>query len=109
MISTSKALGMSPEVRAGIFHFTVFGSTGVASVYFGIWLSNRGISPDEIGVINAIPVLLMLAVNLLVGRLCEKAWLSAAVFSLLGAALVAISLRLKAPRREGEKLGETAS
>lgn len=68
-----KALGLSPELRAGIFHFAVFGSTGVASVYFAIWLSNRGISPDEIGIINAIPVVVMLCVNLLVGRLADKA------------------------------------
>ena len=73
MNPTKKALGVSPELRAGVFHFTVFGSTGVASVYFAIWLSNRGISPDEIGVINAVPVLVMLCINLLVGRLADKA------------------------------------
>lgn len=73
MSSTNKALGISPELRAGIFHFTVFGSTGVASVYFGIWLSNRGISPDEIGIINAVPVVVLLSINLLVGRLADKA------------------------------------
>jgi PPP family 3-phenylpropionic acid transporter len=70
---TAKAPGFSPEVRAGIFHFTVFASTGVASAYFAIWLSDRGISPDEIGVINAMPVLVMLAINVLVGRLADKA------------------------------------
>ena len=73
MASTDTALGVSPELRAGIYHFTVFASTGVASAYFGIWLVNRGISPDEIGIINAAPILAMLAINILVGRLADKA------------------------------------
>lgn len=68
----SAALRVSPELRAAIYHFAVFGSTGVASVYFGIWLTNRGISPDEIGIINAAPLLLMLVVNQLVGRIADR-------------------------------------
>ena len=63
----------SPEMRAALYHFTVFGSTGVASVYFAIWLAGHGIRPDEIGIINAAPVLLMLAVNVLVGRIADRA------------------------------------
>ncbi len=63
---------VSPELRAAIYHFAVFGSTGVASVYFGIWLTNRGITADEIGVINAAPVLGMLAVNVMIGRLADR-------------------------------------
>jgi len=63
---------VSPELRAATYHFAVFGTTGVASVYFGIWLANRGISPDEIGIINAAPLLLMLLVNQLVGRIADR-------------------------------------
>ena len=63
---------VSPELRAAIYHFAVFGSTGVASVYFGIWLTNRGIGADEIGIINAAPLLLMLGVNQLVGRIADR-------------------------------------
>ena len=44
MASVSAARGVSPELRASLFHFWVFGSTGVASVYFAIWLTNRGIT-----------------------------------------------------------------
>ena len=86
MTPPDKALGLTPEFRAGLFHFTVFASTGVASAYFGIWLINRGITPDEIGIINAAPVLAMLAINVLVGRLADKAsdWRQAiAVLALL--------------------------
>src|SRR5690606_20491200 len=73
MATLDKAPGISPEFRAGLFHFTVFAATGVASAYFGIWLINRGITADEIGLINAAPVLAMLAINVLVGRLADKA------------------------------------
>lgn len=94
MTSSKKALGLSPEVRAGIFHFTVFAATGVASAYFGIWLSRRGISADEIGIINAAPVLAMLAINLLVGRLADKAsdWRQVIIMLSLIAGAVPIGL-----------------
>jgi MFS transporter, PPP family, 3-phenylpropionic acid transporter len=73
MTSVPKAPGVSPEVRAGLFHFTVFASTGVASAYFGIWLARRGIPADQVGVVNALPTLVLLAINVLVGRLADKA------------------------------------
>jgi len=63
----------SPELRAAIYHFAVFGTNGAISVYFGIWLATRGVNPSEIGIINAAPVLLMLAVNQLVGRIADRA------------------------------------
>ena len=62
----------SPELRASIFHFTVFGSGAVASVYLAIWLSHNGISPDEIGYISAVPVLGLLVLNLFIGRLADS-------------------------------------
>ena len=34
----------TPELRAGLFHFFVFGSVGVASAYSAIWLSGKGIT-----------------------------------------------------------------
>jgi len=72
MISTAPALRLSLELRAAAYHFTVFGTAGVASVYFGIWLTHRGIEPGEIGILNAAPVFLMMAVNLFVGRGCRQ-------------------------------------
>lgn len=73
MPSPVTAPRLSPELRAAIYHFSVFGTNGAISVYFGIWLVNRGIGPDEIGVINAAPVLLMLALNVFVGRIADRA------------------------------------
>jgi len=84
----------SPELRASIYHFMVFGSTGISSVYFAIWLSNRGITPDETGVITAVPVLTMLAINVLVGRLADKAndWRQVIIILSLIAGAVPIGL-----------------
>lgn len=73
MSSSLAAPRLSPELRAAIYHFTVYGTSGVASVYFAIWLINRGIGADEIGIINAAPVFAMLAINVLIGRLADKA------------------------------------
>jgi PPP family 3-phenylpropionic acid transporter len=73
MSPTDRAEGFSPELRASLFHFTVFGSTGVISAYFAIWLSERGISADQIGIINALPVLVLLLASMLIGRLADRA------------------------------------
>ena len=72
----------------------VFASTGVSSVYFAIWLSNRGITPDETGIITAVPVLAMLLINQLVGRIADKAsdWRSVIIILSLIAGAVPIGL-----------------
>jgi PPP family 3-phenylpropionic acid transporter len=68
-----RAEAVSPELRASAFHFTVFGPTGVVSAYFAIWLSGKGITPEQIGIINAAPVLLLLLASMLIGRLADRA------------------------------------
>ena len=73
MSSPDGAGWFSPELRASLFHFTVFASTGAGSAYLAIWLSGKGLSSGEIGIMNAVPVLLMLGVNVLIGRLADKA------------------------------------
>ena len=71
MTPPDRAEGFSPELRASFFHFTVFASTGAASAYFAIWLSGKGIAPDQIGIINAVPVLVLLLASMLIGRLAS--------------------------------------
>ncbi len=68
-----KAQGFSPELRAALFHFTVFGSTGAASAYLTIWMSGKGLGSGEIGIITALPMFLTLATTVLVGRLADRA------------------------------------
>lgn len=94
MSSTTAAPRVSPELRAAVYHFAVFGSTGVASVYLGIWLINRGISAEEIGIINAAPLLAMLLVNQLVGRIADRMpdWRGVIIVLSLIAGLVPIGL-----------------
>ena len=73
MASPERAGGFSPELRASLYHFTVFAATGAGSAYYAIWMSGRGLSPGEIGIVNAVPVLIMLGINMLIGRLADKA------------------------------------
>ncbi len=87
MSPSVRAEGISPELRASAFHFTVFGPTGVTSAYFAIWLSGKGITPDQIGIINALPVLLLLLASMLIGRLADRAsdWrVMIAILALIG-------------------------
>lgn len=84
----------SPELRASIFHFTVFGGTGASSVYLGIWLTQKGISPDQVGLINAVPVLILMLINQLIGRIADRAsdWRSVIAILALFAGMVPIGL-----------------
>ncbi|MDR3471924.1 MAG: MFS transporter [Devosia sp.] len=73
MSMPTRAPRFSPELRASIYHFTVFTTSGAAAAYFAVWMAQKGISPGEIGVINAAPVLVLLVINLFVGRLADRA------------------------------------
>jgi PPP family 3-phenylpropionic acid transporter len=85
---------VAPELRAAAFYFTIFMSAGVATAYAGIWFSEQGIGPGEIGVINALPVFLMLVINLVVGRIADRArdWRQVIVIGALAAAVIPIGL-----------------
>jgi len=79
-----------PEARASLYQFTVYLPGAVSSVFLGIWLSEHGLPADQIGIINSIPMLCLLAVNMIIGRLADRAkdWRSVIVIlSMLGAAV----------------------
>lgn len=87
MSSALSRLG-SPELRASIYQFTVYIPGGIASVFLGIWLSEYGIPADQIGIINAVPTLCLLLLNIIVGRIADRAddWRTALIgISLLSA------------------------
>ena len=94
MASPDRADGFSPELRASLYHSTVFAATGAGSAYFAIWMGDKGLSSSEIGIINAVPVLIMLAVNMIIGRLADKAsdWKVTIVVLSLIAGVVPIGL-----------------
>jgi PPP family 3-phenylpropionic acid transporter len=84
----------SPELRVGAFYFTQFMTGGVITVYGGIWLAEKGLGEGEIGIINAVPVLAMLVLNLVVGRLADRAddWRQVIVAGSLTGALIPAGL-----------------
>jgi PPP family 3-phenylpropionic acid transporter len=71
----------SPELRTTIYQFMVYVPGGVSSVFLGIWLSEHGLPADQIGIINALPMLCLLLLNIAVGRIADKAddWRSALI------------------------------
>ena len=84
----------SPELRASLYQFTVYIPGGVASVFLGIWLSEHGLPADQIGVINALPTLCLLLLNIIVGRVADKAddWRSALIIISMLSALAPLPL-----------------
>ena len=58
----------TPTTRATAFYFTFFMAPGASVVFLPIWLSEKGISPEQIGIINAVPVFVILLFNLFIGR-----------------------------------------
>lgn len=84
----------TPELRASIYQFTVYLPGGVASVFLGIWLSEHGIPADQIGIINAVPMLALLLLNMIVGRVADKAddWRTALIVISILSALAPLPL-----------------
>ncbi|HEY8574736.1 MAG TPA: MFS transporter [Devosia sp.] len=84
----------TPELRASIYQFMVYVPGGVASVFLGIWLSEHGIPADQIGLVNALPTLCLLLLNIIVGRVADRAddWRSALIFISLVSALAPLPL-----------------
>ena len=92
MSSTATGLRVSPELRATAFYFTIFMAPGVGTAYSGIWFSDQGLSSGEIGIVNALPIFLMLVFNLVVGRIADRArdWRTVIVICALAAGIAPI-------------------
>ena len=84
----------TPELRASIYQFMVYVPGGVASVFLGIWLNEHGVPADQIGIINALPTLLLLLLNIIVGRIADRAddWRTALIVISLLSALAPLPL-----------------
>jgi PPP family 3-phenylpropionic acid transporter len=69
-------------------------ASGAAVTIFPIWLAAKGITPDQIGIINALPMLLMLLLNVIVGRIADRAsdWRSVIIIGCLLSAAIPIGL-----------------
>ena len=64
---------LTPELRTTLYYFTYFTTSGAATAYAGIWFQDQGLNSGEIGLIGSVPVFIMLVLNLVVGRVADKA------------------------------------
>jgi PPP family 3-phenylpropionic acid transporter len=64
---------MTPELRTTFYYLTIFATSGAFTVYGGIWFVDKGLDAGQIGIINAFPVLVMLVLNMVVGRIADRA------------------------------------
>lgn len=85
---------LSPERRTALFYLSLFLTSGAATAYGGIWLNEMGLTEGQIGVINATPILFMLILSLVVGRLADKAsdWRQTIVLCSVLSGIAAIGL-----------------
>lgn len=85
---------LTPERRTALFYLTVFMSGGASATALPLWLNAVGMSSEQIGVINAAPVFAMLMINMLVGRVADRAsdWRQVIVTSSVAAALASMAL-----------------
>jgi len=72
----------SPAGRTSLFYFTLFLVPAMANPYLPIWLSEQGISKEQIGTINAAPIFVMIVLNIIVGRIADRAsdWRQVIIF-----------------------------
>jgi PPP family 3-phenylpropionic acid transporter len=82
----------TPEMRTGLFYAAIFAPAATSSILLPLWLDSRGISAEEIGLISATPVLVMIVLNLAVGRIADRArdWRSAIVAGALTTAVISL-------------------
>lgn len=85
---------LSPPQRVSAYYLTMFMSGGVATVYGGIWFSQQGLSPGQIGLVNSAPTLVLLMINLFVGRIADRAqdWRQVIVLLAFASALMPFGL-----------------
>jgi PPP family 3-phenylpropionic acid transporter len=85
---------LSPEARTAAFYSTVFMVSGAMTVYGGIWMSGLGLTDGQIGIVNAAPVLAMLVLNIVVGRIADRAsdWRQVIVLGTVGAGILPVGL-----------------
>lgn len=94
MSLTEAPLRLTPELRTTAFYFTYFMGPGAAVMFLPIWLSEKGITTEQIGIMNAVPVFVILALNLVVGRVADKAkdWRQVIVIGALIAGIIPVGL-----------------
>ncbi len=63
----------TPVARTAQYYFVLLMTMAVSNPLLGIWLSDKGLTPEQIGIVNAMPFLVVTVLNQLVGRIADKA------------------------------------
>ncbi|HTN60137.1 MAG TPA: MFS transporter [Devosia sp.] len=94
MALTEATPRVSPELRTTAFYFTYFMANGASVVFLPIWLAQKGINPEQTGIINALPIFGIMALNLVVGRIADRAsdWRQVIVIGALIAGIIPLGL-----------------
>lgn len=84
----------SAQTRAATYYSTFYMGSGAAVMFLPIWLDGKGITPEQIGIINSVPIFVILLFNLVVGRLADRAsdWRQVIVIGSLIGGIVPIGL-----------------
>ncbi len=84
----------APEPRIAAYYFCQAMSVGAINAFAGIWLTAQGMSPQQIGVIFAVPVMIIIFVGVPMGRLADRAadWRQVIVAGALASAGVPLLL-----------------
>lgn len=84
----------SPLARVSSYYFVQAMSVGAINAFAGIWLAHKGITPEQIGVIFALPVGIIVLVNVAIGRIADKAedWRQVIVAGALASAVAPLGL-----------------
>ena len=64
---------LTPELRATLYFLTIFTTSGAFTVYGAIWFASKGLDATQIGIISAFPIFIMLVLNMVVGRIADRA------------------------------------
>jgi len=96
MPSSLSARFATPEMRTGLYYAALFLPAGVSTLLLPIWLDSRGIGEEEISLISAMPIVIMIVLNLVVGRIADRAgdWRSVIIAGSLVSAVVSLGFVL---------------
>jgi len=73
-MQSSRSRGpLRPETRTDLFYLSFFTIAGVMTAYGGLWFAHMGLSEAQISLISAAPILVMLMLNIAVGRIADRA------------------------------------
>lgn len=85
---------VTPESRVTTYYFLQAMSVGAVNGFAGVWLASKGISEEQVGLIFATPVLVIVCIGLFVGRIADRAddWRQVIVVGAVASAIAPLGL-----------------